>query len=109
MDLISKYEAIVQLQCKRIEEQKELDGWPLDYQQGVDDGYAYSIKVIKNISPVEFKEGKWITDENGMLKCSNCAKIPVNRIIVKGKVIYDVCDIRKIMKFCPECGIHMKA
>ena len=56
----------------------------------------------------ERKKGQWILDEDGMLKCSNCSRRPTSRIIIHGNQIYNIANIKDIMKFCPNCGADMR-
>lgn len=60
-----------------------------------------------SIDAVPVKHGKWVADTDGILHCSNCTRVPVNRIIVSAKIVYGV-DIKKQMKFCPNCGARME-
>ena len=49
-------------------------------------------------------KGSWIFADDGRIHCSNCERVPVNRIIVKGQVVFEIPNITKQMRFCPHCG-----
>lgn len=57
---------------------------------------------------VERKMGEWIVSSDGRIKCSNCLKIPINEIRIRGNIVYDMIPINKLMKFCPNCGADMR-
>lgn len=64
-----------------------------------------------DVVPVVF--ANWTWGKDGMLHCSNCDKIPVNRVeicIGKGvnKRVYNVEPIERYMLYCPKCGACMK-
>ena len=55
------------------------------------------------------KRGEWIIGDDHKLHCSNCGKVPINRIMLQGVLIFDITPIKKMMKFCPSCGAAMSA
>ena len=63
------------------------------------------IQDAPTIEP-ERETGKWVVYTDGMLHCSNCSEIPVNRIIFHSTIVYNT-DISGVMKFCPNCGARM--
>lgn len=52
-------------------------------------------------------KGEWFADSDGKIRCSNCLKIPINEIRIRGNLVYDMKPIEKLMKFCPNCGARM--
>lgn len=56
----------------------------------------------------ERKRGKWFLGQNGQFRCSNCERVPVNRIIIDATLVYDVPAIKEYMKYCPMCGAKME-
>jgi len=55
----------------------------------------------------ERKTGTWCCSPDGRIFCSNCQRVPINRILVKGSLVYDMTPIREKMKYCPNCGANM--
>ena len=56
--------------------------------------YTECYTRIKNLSE---QTGEWITDKNGIIKCSQCLS-PLNEIQANFG----------INNYCPACGVHMK-
>ena len=98
-DLISR-EAVLEFE----EYVGEPATWDKPYPKG--DLYVKSeiIERIPSAEP-ERKTGHWIIDGEGMLHCSACAEIPVNRIRDAFKVVYDIHPLK--MNYCPNCGVRM--
>ena len=71
--------------------------------------YEQALSEIREMleSEPERKNGKWFLDQNGQFRCSNCERVPVNRIIIDAALVYDVPAIKKYMKYCPMCGAKM--
>ncbi len=73
------------------------------------DGMVTSVfDVLKELPSAEpeRKTGQWIIDDEGMLHCSECTKIPTNRIRDCFKVLYDIHPLK--MNYCPTCGAEMR-
>lgn len=70
-------------------------------------GIESILNEIKTADVRENVKGEWFVDSDGRLKCSNCLKIPINEIRIKGNLVYDMKPIKKLMKFCPNCGAEM--
>lgn len=68
--------------------------------------YVSFLESLPSAESVRMK-GKWCVTPDGRLVCSRCYETPTNRIIVDGNLIYDMTPIRKLMKFCPNCGASM--
>lgn len=87
----------------------------LDYLQviPIDSGYREIIDVEEFVKKLhaadvaEVRHGEWIAGTDGMLHCSNCYKIPANRIIINGLLVNDMSPIRTTMHYCPKCGSRM--
>lgn len=67
--------------------------------------YLCAFGYIPTLFNRERKTGHWIIDGEGMLHCSACAEIPVNRIRDTFKVVYDIHPLK--MNYCPNCGVRM--
>lgn len=95
-------------------QKKYYDGFMVSdiLQKHIDDNALY-YRIIESFSKqptadvVERKTGEWFVDSDGRLKCSNCSKIPINKIRIRGNLVYDMNPIKKLMKFCPNCGAEM--
>lgn len=59
------------------------------------------------VDAVPVVHGRWFIGDDGALHCSECSKIPVNRIIVDEIRIFDMTPIKERMKYCPNCGSRM--
>ena len=59
--------------------------------------YTECYTRIKNLSSNQEQIGEWITDKNGIIKCSQCL-IPLNEFQANFG----------INNYCPACGVHMK-
>lgn len=59
--------------------------------------YTECYTRIKNLPEVQKQIGKWIKDNNGTIKCSNCL-MPLNEFQAEFG----------INNYCPKCGIYMK-
>lgn len=66
-----------------------------------------TIDAMPTIQP-ERKTGKWMVDPDGRLHCSRCLENPTNRVMIDGRLVYDMTPIVGKMKFCPNCGAEMK-
>lgn len=56
----------------------------------------------------ERKTGKWMVGPDGRLHCSRCLENPTNRVMIDGRLVYDMTPIMGKMKFCPNCGAKME-
>jgi hypothetical protein len=67
-----------------------------------------SVDLLENLPSAEpeRKTGHWVIDEEGMIHCSECTKIPTNRIRDCFKVLYDIHPLK--MNYCPNCGVEMR-
>lgn len=72
---------------------------------GTGDGFV--TELFLSLPSAERKRGKWILDKFGQFRCSNCERVPVNRIIIDAALVYDVPAIKEYMKYCPMCGARM--
>lgn len=63
--------------------------------------------VIAEAQP-ERKTGKWMVDPDGRLHCSRCLENPTNRVIINGKLVFDMTPIVGKMRYCPNCGAKME-
>lgn len=54
------------------------------------------------------QKAHWVYCEDGFIRCSACDLTPINRIAVKGSVVYEIPEITKVMKYCPRCGAEME-
>ena len=54
------------------------------------------------------QKAHWVFCEDGRIRCSACELTPINRIVVKGSVVYEIPQITKMMKYCPRCGAKME-
>ena len=52
--------------------------------------------------------GRWIFDEDGLLRCSECELIPINKVETHNRLVYEIKQITKYMRFCPRCGAKME-
>lgn len=75
---------------------------------GIDSYFAKFIDDIPTADVRENVKGEWFVSSDGRLKCSNCLKIPINEIRIRGNLVYDMKPITKLMKFCPNCGADMR-
>lgn len=50
------------------------------------------------------REAVWFYGDDGKLYCSACDKVPVTRIMLHGRTIFQIEDIKEIMRYCPRCG-----
>lgn len=69
---------------------------------------TFHTKHGKEVVFVKRKTGKWMVDPDGRLHCSRCLENPTNRVIIDGKLVYDMTPIVGKMKFCPNCGVRME-
>lgn len=76
------------------------------FAQDMVPGICSIIDRARTIDAVPVKRGVWVTYTDGSMHCSNCSKIPINRIYVISRLVYDV-DIGSMMKYCPHCGARM--
>lgn len=104
-DTINRQVAIDAIQKDRETSWKDLENDDVEYRNGCDDGYAYSMQIISELPSVERKRGKWISESTGepveliegrpleSCKCSVCGKwlIASDEYGVYGY-------------FCPYCG-----
>ena len=69
-----------------------------------------ALKDVINAPTVEpeRKNGKWCFNTDGQLVCSNCYKIPTNRILHYGVLVFDMTPIQQKMRYCPNCGADMR-
>ena len=69
-----------------------------------------ALEAVEDASTIEErKTGKWVVDPDGRLHCSACYENPTNRVIIDGRLVYDMTPIVGKMKFCPNCGARMEA
>lgn len=54
------------------------------------------------------QKAHWVYCEDGHIRCSACELTPINKIVVKGSVVYEIPKITKLMKYCPRCGAEME-
>lgn len=85
-----------------------------DWNRGIKEGIYIAMSRINAMSSAnkkeaERKKGKWFLDQNGQFRCSNCERVPVNRIFIDATLVYDVPAIKEYMKFCPMCGADMRS
>lgn len=83
--------------------------WKSDWYEGEKDIVLIDFFPVseakKSSAEPERKTGHWIIDGEGMLHCSACTEIPVNRIRDTFKVVYDIHPLK--MNYCPNCGVRM--
>lgn len=92
-DLISRQAAIDAIQKDRE------TGWQdsendVVYRNACDDGYAYSMQIISELSSVERKKGKWKYEGCDTYSCPFCGDTHVD----DGDIYY----------FCKVCGADMR-
>lgn len=97
-DLISRQAAIDAIQKDRETSWKDLENDDVEYRNGCDDGYAYSMQIISELPSVERKKGKWIGEPKDGIeamffkpKCSVCG--------------FESADGKN---YCPNCGADMR-
>ena len=74
-----------------------------------DDGVLWVLEKIGELPTIEpQRTGKWMVDPDGRLHCSRCLENPTNRVIIDGRLVYDMTPIVGKMKFCPNCGADMR-
>ena len=66
--------------------------------------------VVANAPTIqpERKKGKWMVGPDGRLHCSRCLENPTNRVMIDGRLVYDMTPIMGKMKFCPNCGAKIE-
>ena len=52
-------------------------------------------------------EGYWIKGEDGRIRCSRCEQVPINKILLQNRVVYEIPQIVELMHYCPRCGAKM--
>lgn len=50
------------------------------------------------------REAVWYYGNDGKLHCSVCEKVPATKIMLHGRTIFQIEDIKEIMEYCPRCG-----
>lgn len=65
-------------------------------------------RVIRKTLSEQRKTGKWMVDPDGRLHCSRCLENPTNRVMIDGKLVYDMTPIVGRMRYCPNCGAKME-
>lgn len=64
------------------------------------------------------RHGKWLLTKDyrltedgfrevGQLHCSVCDEVPINKIEMDGHIIWEIPDIKVLMRYCPMCGAKM--
>ena len=53
------------------------------------------------------RKAKWVL-VNGRLYCSQCDKEQINKVMLRGEVIYDMTIVGEYMRYCPSCGAYMR-
>lgn len=101
-DSISRRMAIDAIQKDRETSWKDLENDDVEYKNGCDDGYAYSMQIISELPSVERKTGKWIKDEEKsadhvepIFICSSCHN-------------YEAWGLTECTRYCPNCGARME-
>lgn len=83
--------------------------WKSDWYEGEKDIVLIDFFPVSEAKKSSAEPGRgighWIFDGEGMLHCSACAEIPVNRIRDTFKVVYDIHPLK--MNYCPNCGVRM--
>ena len=39
--------------------------------------------------------------------CSRCEQVPINKILLQNRVVYEIPQIVELMHYCPRCGAKM--
>ena len=74
-----------------------------------DDGVLWVLEKIDEFPTIEQRPtGRWMVDQDGRLHCSECLENPTNRVMIDGRLVYDMTPIVGKMKFCPNCGVRME-
>ena len=71
------------------------------YNDGLADGFVAGSEAA--IQPI----GEWVTDEDGRIHCTNCERVPTNKLVVHGVVAMEIDGIKEVMVYCPHCGAYM--
>ena len=74
----------------------------------INERFATAMIAQVNLMPTieERKTGEWMVDPDGRLHCSRCLENPTNRVMIDGRLVYDMTPIVGKMRYCPNCGSY---